>query len=112
MNKNIILCIFLIILSHIFIWFTTNGQFINNWCKKNALLLSITGIPISYLVIKSTAFGFDYFGKLWPIRFIGFAIGIIIFAALTYFYTNEGINTKTVISMILAICILIIQLKL
>ena len=51
--------------------------------------------------------GFD--GLLWPQRFIAFACGIIIFSILTWVLKGEGINTKTMISLILALCLVSIQ---
>ena len=53
----------------------------------------------------------EYFdGQLWPGRFIGQASGIVIFAVMTWFFLNEGINTKTTISLILATMLFGIQI--
>ena len=48
-------------------------------------------------------------GLLWPTRFIGFAIGIIIYAIMVNYFFNEGITTKTFISLILAFILICIQ---
>jgi heme A synthase len=53
----------------------------------------------------------EYFdGQLGPGRFIGQASGIVIFAVMTWFFLNEGINTKTTVSLILALCLFGVQI--
>ena len=65
--------------------------------------MSFFSIPISFAFIVATKYVVGYFdGQLWPGRFIGFATGIMSFAILTSFYMNEGINAKTMISLVLA----------
>ena len=49
-------------------------------------------------------------GQLWPGRFIGFATGMVAFAVLTSVYMNEGINSKTAISLVLAFALVSIQI--
>lgn len=71
----------------------------------------IGGGIVSYTFILGTNSLAQYYGgTLWPGRFIGFSIGMIIFTALTYFIMNEGINTKTLISLMLSIILLCVQL--
>ena len=94
------------------IWFQTNGQFINEWAKKNPLILSVVGgTAISYMFIKATAFIAAYYdGALWPGRFIGFSMGITSFAFLTWYFLGEGINMKTAVSLVLAFALISVQL--
>lgn len=94
------------------IWFQTNGQFINEWAKKNPLILSVVGgTTISYMFIKATALIAEYYGgALWPGRFIGFSMGITSFAFLTWFFMGEGINMKTAVSLVLAFALISVQL--
>ena len=71
----------------------------------------IFSIPISFAFIVATKYVVGYFdGQLWPGRFIGFATGIMSFAILTSFYMNEGINAKTMISLVLATALVAIQI--
>ena len=73
--------------------------------------MSITGIPISILLIyftKYCAIAFD--GQVWPGRLIGFAVGAIVFALLSHFIMNEEFNTKTIICLCLAVAILSVQI--
>ena len=94
------------------IWFQTNGQFISPWAKKNPLILSaVGGTIISYMFIKATAQIAGYYdGALWPGRFIGFSMGICSFAFLTWYFMGEGINTKTMVSLVLAFALICVQL--
>ena len=78
-NKEILLCIIILFFTQIVIWFQLNAQVKWDWFKDNYLLLSILGMPISYALMYSTKFGFQGFGELWPIRLLGFAVGIVSF---------------------------------
>ena len=92
------------------VWFQTNGQFVWSWFKDHPFILSLFGIPISLGYIWATKFAFAAFdGTLWPGRLIGFAMGIISFAMLTNYYMGEGISTKVIVSLILAITLVLIQ---
>lgn len=109
--KLLLLGILFFILAQTTVWFQINGQFIWKFAKENPFLISILGIPISYLFLIATKFtveGFD--GLLWPSRFIGFGIGIIIYGFLVSYFFNEGISTKTLISIILSIFIILVQI--
>ena len=96
--------------AQIVIWFQLNAQVKWDWFKDNYLLLSILGMPISYALLQSTRLGFQGFGELWPIRLLGFAVGIISFTFITYLVLGEGITLKTGISLVLATVILLLQL--
>lgn len=110
--RNLIIGLLLFTIGQSLIWFQTNGQFIYPWFKRNPLAISlIAGTGISYMFIKATAYVAEYFdGQLWPGRFIAQASGIVIFAGLTFVLLNEGITTKTAISLILAFVIIAIQI--
>ena len=65
---------------------------------------------MSFLYIwgtKYTVAGMD--GLLWPTRFIGFGIGIIVYAIMVNYFFNEGFSVKTIISILLAIILICIQ---
>ena len=111
MNK-IIISLFLFTIAHILIWFKLNGQFIWESFRKYSILVAIIiGSLISYILIIATRYIVEGFnGLLWPGRFIGFSIGIIIFAFLTYIFFNEHITIKTGVSITLAIILICIQL--
>ena len=68
-------CLFLV--GQILVWYQINGQFISGWIKSNPWLMSLLGIPISYIYILATRHTVDAFGgELWPQRLIGFSMGL------------------------------------
>lgn len=93
-------------------WLQINSQFFSEWAKRNPFVLSaIFGTLISYIFIYSTRYLVAYFnGLLWPGRMISFAVGISIMTVLTWWFMDEGINMKTIISICLAMIMLIIQI--
>ena len=110
MNK-LVLAILFFCIGNILIWFQTNGQFLWKWFERNPLFLSIVfGGCISYFFIYATKYCYQYFdGLLWSIKFVGFAVGILTYAGMTYYFMGEGINIKTLVCLILAIIIIGIQ---
>ena len=51
-----------------------------------------------------------YDGEVWPGRFIGFSIGMLVYAVFTYYFLGEGMNLKTTICLMLSVCIILIQI--
>mgnify|MGYP003137238313 FL=1 len=110
--SKLLLGIICFALGQTMIWFQTNGQFKWKWFAENPILLALMfGAIISYTYILGTKYIVEHFeGLLWPGRLIGFGIGAICFAILTYIYMGEGITTKTAISLILATALVAIQI--
>ena len=109
-NKEILYCVLILFFVQIVVWFQLNAQVRWDWFKDNYWLMSLLGVPISYALMYSTKYGFEGFGELWPIRLMGFAVGIISFTFITHFVLGEGVPLKTGISLILATVILLLQL--
>ena len=109
-NKEILVTIIILFLANIVIWFQLNAQLKWDWIKDNYWLMSLLGVPISYALLYSTKYGYAGFGELWPIRLLGFAVGMMTFPFITYMVLGEGITLKTGISVILAAVIMILQL--
>tara|TARA_Y100001970_G_scaffold280974_1_gene390835 strand:+ start:1279 stop:1623 length:345 start_codon:yes stop_codon:yes gene_type:complete len=111
LNKDVIIAISILFSVQIVIWYQLNGQLAYGWFKDHPWLLSLLGVPISYALILTTEYGYRGFGEqLWPVRLMGFAVGMISFPFITYFMLGEGITIKTGISIALACVIMIIQL--
>jgi hypothetical protein len=78
-------------------WFQLNGQFIWEWFKHNNFVLALCGIPISYLYIHATKYTVAHFdGTMWPARFIGFGVGILVYALFVGIFFKEGITLKNI----------------
>jgi hypothetical protein len=108
--RNLIIALVIIIAAQLLAYLQTQSQFFWTWAKDHPLLMSISGIPISILLIyftKYCALAFD--GQVWPGRLIGFAIGAIVFALLSSFIMNEPFTPKTIVSLCLAGGILLVQ---
>ena len=81
---------------------------IKHECKKVRTI--IFNSPLTYIFILATGYGEKAFmGLMWPQRFLGFSIGIVMYAILTYFFLNQGMTPKTWVSLTLAVMIIIIQ---
>jgi|TARA_R110002096_G_scaffold105361_2_gene231941 hypothetical protein len=111
MNANLIYAVLLFLTAQSMIFFQANGQFFNEWFARNTVLLSVVGGSIiSYIFITATKFSYIHFETVWPGRFLGFSVGIVSYAILTWIFMGEGINTKTAISLTLATSIILIQI--
>ena len=111
-NKQIVITTVLFFISQILVWYQLNSQLVWDWAKssKSMLFMSLMGVPISMLFWYCTKFGYEGFGNLWAVRFMGFATSMMTFPLMTYFYLGETITLKTLISIILAIIIMLLQL--
>ena len=99
------------VIGQILIWFQSHLQFFSNWSKDNPLLIAVPGVLVSYVSILATKHLAEaYDGLVWPSRLIGFGIGIILFSILTWVLLGEKVEMKSAICVVLAFCILLIQL--
>ncbi len=109
--RDLIISLVLITIAQILAFSQLHLQFLFNWAKQNPLLISLLGIPISFISIYFTKYcASDFGGQIWPGRLIGFALGSIVFAFLSHYVMNETMNGKTTASLILAAGILLIQI--
>jgi len=109
--KYFIISLVLIVLAQTLAYFQLQSQFIWNWAKQHPIIISFLGVPVSILLIYYTKYCAEAFsGQIWPGRLIGFAIGAIVFAILSHYVMHEPFTTKTIVSLILAFGILLIQI--
>lgn len=98
-------------IGQLMVWFQTNSQFIWPWAKNNPFTIAMVfGGFTTYMFILGTGYVQSYFGVLWPGRFMGFSIGVVIFAFLTWLFLGEGVNLKTAVSLMLAVALITIQI--
>ena len=101
----------LFLLGQILVWYQIKGQFISTWMKSHPIAVSFLGVPISYLYIYATQYLVEAFnGDMWPQRLIGFSMGMIAFAFLTFIHLNQAITLKTAVTLALATAIVVIQI--
>ena len=100
------------LIANILVWYQLNSQLVWDWAKgnKSMWIMSLLGIPISMLFWYATKWGYIGFGNLWAVRFMGFATSMITFPIMTYLYLGETITLKTLVTILLAFIIMLLQL--
>ena len=68
-----------------------------------------TSLIIAPLFFYSTKWSYEHFGAFWNMRLAGFGIGTIVFGTLAWMFIGEIPTLKTIISLMLAIAIILIQ---
>ena len=111
-SHYIVLTILVFFLNNIFIWYQLNGQLVWNFWKtpKGIATSLLMGIPITAMFWIATKWGYQGFGTLWPVRFMGFATSMMTFPIMTWLYLGEVMTLKTTITIILALIIMLLQL--
>ena len=61
-------------------------------------------------VVGAVIFSIYCFGMFWNIRLLGFGVGTVTFGILTWTLMNEIPSLKTFICLLLALCIVLIQI--
>jgi len=109
--KTLIIGIFFGFLAQISTFFQLQGSLKYEWIKNHYWLTVLMGIPTSMLFMYSVKnMIIAYNGQMWPSRLIGFSIGAVVFTWLSWLIFKEPLTLKTIVCLILAIGILIIQL--
>jgi len=111
-NKYIVLTIGIFLLNNILIWYQLNSQLVWDWAKgtKSMWIMSLLGIPISLMFWYATKIGYEGFGNLWAVRFMGFATSMLTFPVMTWLYLGETVTLKTLVTLLLAFIIMLLQL--
>ena len=68
-----------------------------------------TSIIIAPLFFWSTRWSYEHFGAFWNMRLAGFGIGTIVFGFMAWMFIGERPTLKTIISILLAMAIILIQ---
>ena len=110
--KDLALGVFWFLMAHLVTFYQLNGQFFKStdWFRKNEIIVAAAGIIISFFYIWGTKYSVQGFGGLlWPARFIGFGVGMIIYAMLVNYHFGETLTPKTIVSLCLALILICIQ---
>ena len=110
-NMNLLIGFLYGLVAQILTFLQLQGSIKYGWYEKYPIIIILASIPSGWLFLKSvqyfvTAFG----GEIWPSRLIGFAIGIIVFAVMSILMFKEPITAKTFVCLVLACCILGVQI--
>ncbi len=111
--SKLVLSVILLFFSNILAWWQLNAQFTKtykgHWFWSSPEWMAIFGIPIGYLFFYATRFSYEHFGFTWNIRMIGFGIGTLVFGVMSYLFLREIPTLKTIICLLLALSIILIQ---
>lgn len=81
------------------------------WYDKYPLLILFSAVPGLWFYIKSVNYFITYFnGNIFPVRLIGFSIGIVVFTIMARVLFGEQFTLKTLVSFTLAFTIVLIQI--
>jgi len=110
--KDLFIGIGAFFIAHVLTFYQLNGQFLKtDWFRKNEFIVAACGIVLSFFYIWGTKYVVSGMGGLlWPARFIGFGVGMIIYAIMLNHHFSEGINNKTWVSLGLALILICIQI--
>ena len=108
---KIIIATILMIFGQIGSFLQLQGAIKYGWYEKYLWVILLSSIPVSYLYIKAVNLYVEGFGgQIWPSRLIGFALGIMVFTAMSSILFEEHMTTKTIVCLLLAFSIVGVQL--
>ncbi len=110
--KDLLIGIAAFFVAHVLTFYQLNGQFLKStdWFRNNVTAVAATCIILSFFYIWGTKYAVQGMGGLlWPARFIGFGVGMIIYAVMVNYHFSEGINSKTWVSLMLSLLLIYIQ---
>ena len=110
--KDLLIGIAAFFVAHVLTFYQLNGQFLKStdWFRNNVTTVAATGIILSFFYIWGTKYAVQGMGGLlWPARFIGFGVVMIIYAVMVNYHFSEGINSKTWVSLMLSLLLIYIQ---
>ena len=70
-----------------------------------------TSLIIAPLFFWSTKWSYEHFGAFWNMRLAGFGISTIVFGIMAWMLIGEIPTIKTIISLLLASAIILIQIS-
>tara|TARA_R100000152_G_C6737297_1_gene161367 strand:- start:268 stop:609 length:342 start_codon:yes stop_codon:yes gene_type:complete len=108
---KITLGVMFFIVGNVLAWFQFNSQFVWDWWKDKPIIANlIFAIPMGFCFWYAVKNIVEETGLLWSSKIIGFGVGQVIFAVLTYALMKESIfTTKTLVCILLSIVIIWIQ---
>ena len=90
---------------------------LQGWCVwpdkpflRSLSWMYLTSLAIAPLFFYSTKMSYEHFGAFWNMRLAGFGIGTIIFGVLAWTLIGEVPTLKTIVSLLLALAIILIQI--
>ena len=101
------------VITNIFVWFQMNGQFLKDapaWISSKLFVFAM-GAPLGVAFWYGTKWSYEHFGYTWGYRLTGFGLGTIVFGIMSWLLLDEIPTLKTMISLLLAAAIILIQIS-
>ena len=76
---------------------------------KSMWWVYLTSLVIAPLFFYSTKMSYEHFGAFWNMRLAGFGISTVVFGIMAWSLIGEVPTLKTIISLLLALSIILIQ---
>ena len=83
----------------------------NNKWLQSVWWMYATSLIIAPLFFWSTKWSYEHFGAFWNMRLAGFGISTIVFGFMAWMMIGEIPTIKTMISLLLALAIILIQIS-
>jgi len=98
------------ILAQVGAWYQHNLQFKNPKYDETWWGMYILAIPLTYVFILATKYNvIGYGGSIWGARFVGFALGMLVYAVMIQIYFKEPFTLKIAVQLLLCTSILAVQ---
>ena len=107
-----LVAVFLFIVLHTLVWFSTNLQFVKGSDVYNPLLVALLfSIPITLCAFYASRITYGIFNdSAWSVRFLAFGVSYLVFPILTWVMLGESMFTlKTGICIFLSLIIVCVQ---
>ncbi len=102
-------CLFVI--GQSLVWFQLNSQFVWEWWKGRALLVTLLySIPAGLCFWLGVKLAYEEMSEVWGPRFLVFCMSYLTFPILTWWLMNESMfTTRTMVCIFLSFCIMGVQ---
>jgi|TARA_A100001391_G_scaffold191689_1_gene165261 hypothetical protein len=98
------------IIAQIGAWFQHNLQFKNPKYDETWWGMYAMAIPLTYVFILATKYNVvGYGGSIWGARFVGFALGMLVYAIMIQIFFKEPFTMKIAVQLLLCFTILAVQ---
>ena len=109
--KNILIGCIYGLFAQILTFLQLQGNVKYHFYDKHPFILLAFSVPISWLYIQSVDYLVKSFhGEIFPSRFIGFSLGMIVFTLMALIIFKEPMTLKTILCMVLSFGIFAIQI--
>jgi len=91
-------------------WFQHNLQFKYPKYDETYWGWYALAIPLTYVFILATRYNVEgYGGSIWGARFVGFALGMTVYAVMIQLFFGEKFTTKIALQLLLCFTIILVQ---